>query len=449
MTQQDERTTLSALRDILADLYPTEAKARRIVFDAKLNEHQIEFGDSANIFWHAIVEEARKSHKVQNLLDIARKEYPDNESLRKVENDYRRLPSHDRRNGTVPSPEPHAMRSPLEQPHGTVAPISPFYIEREADHTCKIYFQRAATVFVKGPRQVGKSSLMQRINYIMKEEQDVEVAYISLERFDNSLFDNLESFLIELCRQICDALEIPDEIDQYWSSKRLAPLAKCSNCMTDYILQAVNGPLILAIDRMEKLLDAPFRNDFFGMLRTWHNDRAHDPDFQKLSLFLSSSTEPHLFINNPNQSPFAVALPIELNDFTLTELRELNHRHQQWLRDDELLTLRNLLNGHPFLTRLAFYQIAMQQWDVATLLDSATTDSGPFYEHLLFVWQLIDESRELRRAVRQICRRQNFPENIVYYRLKEAGLVRRVDGKVQMRNKLYEQFFAKQFGITI
>lgn len=456
MNGAEERTIIAAIRDILAELYPTEARARRVASDSGLNLDQIEFNDSAKTFWHAILQEARKSDAISDVLRVAQAEYPNNKALLAACDNYQRLQEEESENGEITSPgsmpvgEPSKKEFPLELPYGTVFPTSSFYIERDADRNCILYFQqgRAVTVFVKGPGQVGKSSLMQRINYLVKQKQDVAIAYVNLGRFESPLFGSLEPFLIEFCRQIGDALNISDGIDHYWSTRRGSALAKCSNYMTDHILSGVSKPLILAIDEMGKLLDAPFRNNFFGMLRTWHNDRAYDPKFQRLSLFLSSSTEPHLLIDNPTQSPFNVAQPVELNDFTLDEVRELNQRYSELLSKEQVMKLMDLLNGHPFFTRLALNTVATPKGDLETLFKSASTEESPFYAELSRFWRRISASSELISAVRQICRTQNYPENPVYYRLKGAGLIRRINGNVVMRNKLYERFFAERLGIA-
>lgn len=446
MNHTNEQVILTSICKILADLYPKEIDARRVASQANLNVQQIPLNDSAANMWFSILEEARKSEQIPNVLHIARDEYPTNIALQTIETNWRQEKS-----GTSlsnHSVEPKTV--PLEQPYGTVSPTSRFYIERQADRQCRLYFGQnsAVTIFVQGPSQVGKSSLMHHMLYQAKEQHNVAVVYVTFQRFEKAQFDDLDDFLLEFCGQIGDYLGIPDAISAYWSSPRRSTLVKCSNYIKEHIISTIDRPLVLAIDEVEKLFEASFRNDFFGMLRTWHNDRSHDPAFQKLSLFLSSSTEPHLYIDNPNQSPFNVAVPLTLDDFTLEEVHELNIRHANLLQDEEIALVHGLLNGHPFLTRLAFYTIAVHQISVTTLIDSAAKDDGPFYAHLVRLWDKIAETRELRRALEQICRGQNYPRNSVYRRLKEAGIVRRNNNEVEMRNKLYERFFAERFGLT-
>lgn len=336
-------------------------------------------------------------------------------------------------------------RLSIEAPYGTMLPTSHFYIERQADNTCWNYLNQsqAATIFIQAPRQMGKSSLMRRMTHRLEQTKHIKTAFIDFERFTEHQLADEESFLVELCFMIGDILELPEAIDQYWASQRRSNLVKCSNYLSQHIIPKLNAPFILALDETERLLNTPWRNDFFGMLRTWHNDRAWNKNFAKMTLFLSSSTEPHLFIDNPNQSPFNVAAQISLQDFTLAEVETLNQRHQSRLSESQLSQLHTLLGGHPFLTRLAFY-LLVTQIDFETLLATATHDTGPFGEHLRRYWQHILEMPDIKKAVAQICRHQTHPEDQIYYRLKGAGLIKKEGTQVLMRNKLYNAYFTER-----
>ena len=102
---------------------------------------------------------------------------------------------------------------------------------------------------------------------------------------------------------IGDALDIPQAIERYWVGLQTG-IVKCTHYLSDYIIPQLDAPLILAINEVEKMLTSPFRTDFFGMLRTWHNQRFFDESLKQMSLFLSSSTDPYLLIDNPHQSQF-------------------------------------------------------------------------------------------------------------------------------------------------
>jgi hypothetical protein len=61
-------------------------------------------------------------------------------------------------------PTPFAQPVVLEMPSGTMKPVSAFYVERNADAIAlRTIVQLGVTIPIKGPRQVGKSSLLMRI----------------------------------------------------------------------------------------------------------------------------------------------------------------------------------------------------------------------------------------------------------------------------------------------
>lgn len=333
----------------------------------------------------------------------------------------------------------------IELPYGTMRPDSKFYIERSADKDCwtHISSDRAVTLFVQAPRQMGKSSLMRRMIDRAGKEQNTDCVFIDFEKFPEEHLANEEEFLIEFCLMIGDELGIPPAIEQYWQGRR-TNIYKCSNYLSGYILPQIEKSMILAMDEVERLLDSPFRANFFGMLRTWVNDRVIDENLNKMSMFLSSATEPFLLIDNYYQSPFNVAEPIDLQDFTNAEVHQLNQRHNNILTSEQVDALVQVIGGHPYLVRRAFYLIATGKTDFDTLLSNATSDTGPFEDHLAYYLYKVLQKPTLKQAVAHISRHQNCTENRTYYRLKEAGLIKKDGEQVVLRNQLYARYFAER-----
>jgi hypothetical protein len=333
----------------------------------------------------------------------------------------------------------------IEPPFGTMRPDSPFYIEREADEQCwrQLNSSYATTLFAQAPMQTGKSSLLRRLLYQVKQSGEQQVAYIDFQKFTEQYLADEENFFIQLCLMIGDALGLPEAIDQYWSGRR-THIIKCSHYLSDYIIPRLKGPFILAMDEVERMQACPFRGNFFGMLRTWHNDRVANEHFAQMTLFLSSSTDPYLLIDNPNQSPFNVATPVNLQDFTLDEVAELNRRHYSPVNQTELEQLIDLVGGHPFLTRVALYLLARGKVNLPALLTHATEDNGPFGEHLRHYLRRILRKPELKQALTLIVHQRSLEENDIFHRLREAGLIKRAGPQVVFRNKLYEQYFKER-----
>ena len=69
--------------------------------------------------------------------------------------------------------------------------------------------------------------------------------------------------------------------------------------------------------------------------------------WSRLTLAIAYATEAHLFISDLNQSPFNIGTLVSLEDFTLSQVAELNRLYGSSLRTDEdLRRYFELLNGH-------------------------------------------------------------------------------------------------------
>ena len=71
----------------------------------------------------------------------------------------------------LPRPSPSAQPGALEIPEGTMKLKSAFYVEREADRIAlNTIIQQGVTISIKGPRQVGKSSLFPGFNSLVENK---------------------------------------------------------------------------------------------------------------------------------------------------------------------------------------------------------------------------------------------------------------------------------------
>ena len=210
------------------------------------------------------------------------------------------------------------------------------------------------------------------------------------------------------------------------------------------MLPSVKGPLVLAFDEVDRLLGRPFQGDFFTMLRLWHNSRS-DPTqdrWSNVSLALVISTEPYLLIAEADRSPFNVGTTIELKPFSNADCQRLNDAHGSILNERQVTELWQLLEGHPYLTRLAFYRLtAPDAVGFDALVSTAGEERGPFGEHLRAMLFRLHGRPQLLEGLRQILARGTSADDDVYYRLFGAGLVRREAGRIAPANRLYAQFF--------
>ncbi|KAF3885845.1 MULTISPECIES: AAA-like domain-containing protein [Nostocales] len=337
-----------------------------------------------------------------------------------------------------PRPFPSAQ---LEMPEGTMDSESQFYVERSCDAIAlRTIEQKGVTIAIKGSRQVGKSSLLIRIKETA-EQAGKRVAFLDFQLFDKAALQDGELFFRQFCSWVTDELDMEDRVDEYWSTP-LGNTQRCTRYISRHILKGLGKqPLVLAMDEVDKVFDAVFRNDFFGMLRSWHNCRATTPIWKNFDLTLVTSTEPYQLIDDLNQSPFNVGQVIEMEDFSPQQVADLNQSHGLPFNASEERRLIGLLGGHPYLIRRSLYLVAIQQTSPSELFANATHDSGPFGDHLRHHLSLLHNKTELIQGLLEIIRQNHCADKRIFWRLRGAGLVREEGKAIVPRCQLYAEYF--------
>jgi len=286
---------------------------------------------------------------------------------------------------------------------------------------------------------MGKSSLLFRlIDSASKAEKSV--AFLDFQLFMKSALSDSDLFFRQFCSLLTDSLELDDRVDEYWTSP-LGNSQRCTRYLSRHIMPQLGGSLVLAMDEVDTLFDTEFGSDFFGMLRAWHNNRALKADWRRVGLALVTSTEPYHMIKNLNQSPFNVGEVIKVSDFSKEQASELNHRHGKPFGPAEEARLFELLGGHPYLVRRAFYLVASGRLTVGELFSTATDDGGPFGDHLRYHLFRLHDRKELVDGLAQVIRSNTCRDDITVARLRGAGLVQEAGSRVMPRCRLYADYF--------
>ncbi len=340
----------------------------------------------------------------------------------------------------LPEFDPRLLEA-LEAPGGVVKLRDKFYIERHADALLKReVFKAGSTTTIRASRQTGKSSLLVRgVNEA--RQNGASVVNLDLQRIDADRLASPDLFLRDLAELIVRKLRLdPTEVDRFWRSA-LGPQDKLTYLLEDYILSASETPIVLALDEVDRLLQTPFHNDFFALLRSWHNSRALDEQWDRLNLVMVISTEPYLLINDVNQSPFNVGLKIYLEDFDEAQVRDLNQRHNTPVAETNLSQLLTLLGGHPYLTRKALYTMVTERLTWRNLIQTATLDRGLFGDHLRRQQWLLRDEPELREALKQVIEHNRCQDELALFRLLQVGLIKGSGDVYSCRCDLYRLYF--------
>jgi hypothetical protein len=340
----------------------------------------------------------------------------------------------------LPAFDPRFLKK-LTVPGGAVKLRDNLYIERTVDAELKEQIVKwGTTTTIRAPRQTGKTSLLMRgIHYA--RQQQLEVIFLDFQSFGSHQLASPDLFLYELAVSICEELDLDEAaVEDAWEGSR-SPFKKLTRLMEQHVLPNFDQPLLLAMDEADSLLRTDFYQDFFGLLRSWHNRRASREEWEKLNLVLVISTEPYLLIDDIHQSPFNVGLHLSLTDFDENQVRDLNQRHGSPVAESELPALMALLNGQPFLTRLAFYKLVTEGMTWADLRQAAPTDYGPFGDHLRHQYWTIYDKPELRNALREVILTKSCPDEVALLRLLRAGLIKGSGDIYTCRCDLYKLYF--------
>jgi DNA-binding SARP family transcriptional activator len=333
---------------------------------------------------------------------------------------------------------------PLEPVGGAMPLASRFYIVRSTDHEFDEAVLRGdSIVLVKGPRQVGKTSLLAR-SLQLAREAGRRVALTNFQVFNGSHLESVERFLPALADSLAEQLDLSLTPDEVWDTRR-GPSPSFRRFIRREVLDKLSEPLVWGLDEVDRLFTCPFGSEVFGLFRSWHDARALEPDgsWSLLTLAISYSTEPHLFITDLNQSPFNVGTRLFLEDFTREQVAELNMRYGALLRDDsDLDRLLGLVGGQPYLVRRALHEMAGHGVDLKTLEARARHHDWIFGEHLRRLSTLVVRDSELVRAVREVLDGRSCTDRAIAYRLESAGVLRGGGGQEsEFRCPLYADYF--------
>ncbi len=328
----------------------------------------------------------------------------------------------------------------LQMPGGTVRLQDKFYIERDEDTRLKNEMKRlGATVTIRAARQSGKSSLLVR-GIQQAKQVGANTLLLDMQRVDKDHLTSLDVFLRYFAEYVVFKLsQDADVIDRFWR-RSLSPQEKLTSLFEDQILEKVERNVVIGMDEIDQLLGTSFYNEFFGLLRSWHNLRATESRWEKLSTIMVISTEPYLLISDAHQSPFNVGMNLYLQDFNSDQVQDLNQRHGTPVKGREFDELAQVFGGHPFLTRKAFYLLVAEKMTWQKLKETAAEEHGPFGDHLRRYHWMIQQDAALRDALKSVIKNSRCSDDLLH-RLLQAGLVKASGDVIKCRCDLYRMYF--------
>ncbi|MDY6899929.1 MAG: AAA-like domain-containing protein [Cyanobacteriota bacterium] len=331
-------------------------------------------------------------------------------------------------------------------PESSVAPDSEFYIERNnVENICyETITKPGSLIRIKAPKLMGKTSLTNRIIANAKN-QNYQVVYLDLSSVERKILTDLDKFLRWLCCMVGRQLKLENQLNDYWDSDILGSNDNCTVYFEEYLLAEIDSPIVLALDNVDKIFAyTEVIEDFFGMLRSWHEKAKISEIWQHLRLVLVHSTEVYVPLDI-NQSPFNAGVPVELVEFNQQQVEKLVAIHGLNWNVIQVQELIKLVGGHPFLLRLAMYEVSNKNLDLEKILQEASTEAGIYSNHLRGYLEILQKSPELAEAFKIVVNSSEPVElnSIGIYKLHSMGLVETLDNCVRPSCNLYRDYFQR------
>lgn len=348
--------------------------------------------------------------------------------------------------------------SPL---NGIVPLDSPLYLPREADERCRQALtadrsDRGSVPFIriKGSQGMGKSSLLVRLRDFLEREENQVVGFVDLAEVtqDPEVLTDINLLLKRFTQAIADAFSEsvatlnPPPITEDWPPERSSGL-NCSNYLETHIFKPIQKPKTLLIDGIDEILgpDKP-QNPFLKLLRSWNEQRMKVVSQSPIvwaSMAIAYSTEPYPELDIKGSILQNVGLEVELPEFNAEEILKLARKYRLEWSQEQVKPLMELIGGHPTLVNQALYELSQpgMTWD--QLVSNATSPTGPFGDHLLKKFSILNQTTDLKHCFDQILRGGSCHDDIAKFQLEKAGLIKINNEGVQVRFKLYQNYFSK------
>jgi hypothetical protein len=298
---------------------------------------------------------------------------------------------------------------------GSLHGNDPTYVVRQADERLYDSLKAGDFCYVFNSRQMGKSSLLQRTSYRLREEGH-SCVYLDMTRLgiEDSTPDRwYKGIIISLFHSFKLGSQV--NFKHWWETQAgISSVQKLHSFVEEILLPNVKsdslrngkaGRIFIFIDEIDSLLSLNFPiNDFFAWIRQCYNLRPENPNFERLGFALFGVASPSDLIADKRRTPFNIGKAIELQGFQLHEATPLLQGLKEVVTQPQAI-LQEIIYwtaGQPFLTqKLCDLIVQLADENTTEMITLAPGTEALWIEQLVKTriiqhWQSQDEPEHLR-----------------------------------------------------
>ncbi|NCR27496.1 MAG: hypothetical protein GPJ25_14325 [Microcystis aeruginosa LE13-04] len=354
---------------------------------------------------------------------------------------------------------------------GSVPLDAPSYIKREADDLFYNYLKNGQYCYVLNSRQMGKSSLWVQTQKRLQED-NIDCATIDLSGIGKKLSEDI--WYRVLFEQLVKRFDLSiREKEQTWWDERAykSPINRLDQFVEEILLKEVSRPIVICFDEIDIVLSLNFStDDFFAWLRSCHEKRPHNRDYQRLTFCMLGVAAVSNFILDNYRSPFNIGQDIRLSGFTIRDARKLAEGLQEKFIEPQrvLEEVIEWTGGQPFLTQKICHLISTSRTGFGRESAATPINVGDFIqsqvisnwvsqdspEHLKTIRnRLLNKrvtGRRMLKLYQEILRNGEIPDDGSpdQIELRLTGLVVQDRQKLKVYNKIYRNVFNETWVTT-